>query len=463
MLFGEVWGRSFCRTIEKLVEVVQEYPAEVEHIFSPACVPLWRCAGCCGDENLECVPTDTYNVTMQEKIEEGEEKKRKTENKRLRLDMSLSMKQLVTVQQREYPDTFGQEPIGNESADCRDFWSQTNSSSGYLSAVENTDSENGPKTLPQSVGSMPQPAQVAVLGGAFPGLSPVIVMNNVLLKQPNNAVPQNKPWAFQPQVVFLQPVVSNATTRQELLKEKKQRSGNYLPILKSYPKIAPHPGESCTEKSSSSSACEDRAAATKHRHSREKTQTGWESTASTASCSQSSTMSTGSSPQQSQADAPGSSLESGSESVLNSQDELSTVCPAAPPCPSPALKANGLSSALPASDPLAAESKRDSSVSNLCDNKSKSKRFCNTYNILCKSGLLGIALRTKELIRQNRKMQSELDRLKEQTNLFVEAIKSGHPQVWSKLQLSMFESGPPACVTKESNADKTNQNDLALD
>ncbi|XP_033892194.1 CLOCK-interacting pacemaker-like isoform X2 [Acipenser ruthenus] len=323
----------------------------------------------------------------------------------------------------------------------------SDSSSGYLSAVENTDSEDGPKTLSKSVGSMPQPAQVAVLGGAFPGLSPVIVMNNVLLKQ----------------VVFLQPVVSNATARQELLKEKKQRSGNYLPILKSYPKIAPHPGESCTEKSSSSSACEDQAAATKHRHSREKTEKGWESTASTASCSQSSIMSTGSSPQQSQADAPGSLLESGSESVLNSQDELSTVCPAAPPCPSPALKANGLSSALPASDHLDAESKREGSVSNQCDKKSKRKRFCNTYNILCKSGLLGIALRTKELIRQNRKMQSELDRLKEQTNLFVEAIKSGHPQVWSKLQLSMFESGPPACVTKESNADKTNQNDLALD
>ncbi|XP_015205538.1 placenta growth factor isoform X2 [Lepisosteus oculatus] len=65
MLFGEVWGRSFCRTIEKLVEVVQEYPSEVEHIFSPACVPLWRCAGCCGDENLECYPSQTYNVTMQ--------------------------------------------------------------------------------------------------------------------------------------------------------------------------------------------------------------------------------------------------------------------------------------------------------------------------------------------------------------------------------------------------------------
>uniref|UniRef100_A0A4W5KGG0 Placental growth factor b n=1 Tax=Hucho hucho TaxID=62062 RepID=A0A4W5KGG0_9TELE len=65
LMFQEVWGRSFCRTIEKLVEVVQEYPGEVEHIYSPSCVPLVRCAGCCGDENLECHPTRTSNVTMQ--------------------------------------------------------------------------------------------------------------------------------------------------------------------------------------------------------------------------------------------------------------------------------------------------------------------------------------------------------------------------------------------------------------
>ncbi|XP_076023862.1 snake venom vascular endothelial growth factor toxin ICPP [Genypterus blacodes] len=65
LMFQEVWGRSFCRTIEKLVEVLQEYPTEVEHIYSPSCVPLVRCAGCCGDENLECHPTSTLNVTMQ--------------------------------------------------------------------------------------------------------------------------------------------------------------------------------------------------------------------------------------------------------------------------------------------------------------------------------------------------------------------------------------------------------------
>lgn len=65
LMFQEVWGRSYCRTIEKLVEVVHEYPTEVEHIYSPSCVPLVRCAGCCGDENLECHPTQTTNVTMQ--------------------------------------------------------------------------------------------------------------------------------------------------------------------------------------------------------------------------------------------------------------------------------------------------------------------------------------------------------------------------------------------------------------
>uniref|UniRef100_A0A3P9D022 Placental growth factor b n=1 Tax=Maylandia zebra TaxID=106582 RepID=A0A3P9D022_9CICH len=78
LVFEKVWGRSFCRTIEKLVEVVQEYPSEVEHIYSPSCVPLVRCAGCCGDENLECHPTQTTNVTICERFmrlpsEQGQE------------------------------------------------------------------------------------------------------------------------------------------------------------------------------------------------------------------------------------------------------------------------------------------------------------------------------------------------------------------------------------------------------
>nr|KAF6486473.1 placental growth factor [Rousettus aegyptiacus] len=63
--FQEVWGRSYCRTLERLVDIMSEYPSEVEHMFSPSCVSLLRCTGCCGDENLHCVPVEMANVTMQ--------------------------------------------------------------------------------------------------------------------------------------------------------------------------------------------------------------------------------------------------------------------------------------------------------------------------------------------------------------------------------------------------------------
>ncbi|XP_063078405.1 snake venom vascular endothelial growth factor toxin VR-1'-like [Engraulis encrasicolus] len=65
VLFHEVWERSLCRSLEVMVPVEQEYPSVVEFFFSPACVLLRRCSGCCSDENLECHPTVTHNVTMQ--------------------------------------------------------------------------------------------------------------------------------------------------------------------------------------------------------------------------------------------------------------------------------------------------------------------------------------------------------------------------------------------------------------
>ncbi|KAJ8009183.1 hypothetical protein DPEC_G00086250 [Dallia pectoralis] len=61
----EVYKKSSCQPRELLVDIIKEYPAEVEHGFIPSCVVLMRCAGCCGDEMLECVPTSTRNVTME--------------------------------------------------------------------------------------------------------------------------------------------------------------------------------------------------------------------------------------------------------------------------------------------------------------------------------------------------------------------------------------------------------------
>ncbi|KAM6185125.1 vascular endothelial growth factor A, long form [Rhynchocyon petersi] len=63
--FVEVYQRSYCRPIETLIDIFQEYPDEIEYIFRPSCVPLMRCGGCCNDESLECVPTEEFNVTMQ--------------------------------------------------------------------------------------------------------------------------------------------------------------------------------------------------------------------------------------------------------------------------------------------------------------------------------------------------------------------------------------------------------------
>ncbi|KAF4788556.1 placenta growth factor isoform X1 [Turdus rufiventris] len=65
LTFREIWNRSFCRPLEQLVDVITEFPNEVEYIFTPSCVSLKRCGGCCGDEGLRCVPVETSTVTMQ--------------------------------------------------------------------------------------------------------------------------------------------------------------------------------------------------------------------------------------------------------------------------------------------------------------------------------------------------------------------------------------------------------------
>lgn len=85
----------------------------------------------------------------------------------------------------------------------------------------------------------------------------------------------------------------------------------------------------------------------------------------------------------------------------------------------------------------------------------KRKRFCNTYNILSKSGLLDIALRTKELHRQNRRTQSDLEQLKEHTDLFLQALYSGDAGVCIKLQARLQEEGGERAAQALSKTDKS--------
>lgn len=293
--------------------------------------------------------------------------------------------------------------------------------------------------------------------------------------QPGDNPPAMKPWGFsptvevvqpvvqQPQVVFLQPVVSRqASPAPKEASSRHRRPKKYLPILKSYPKIAPHPGDS------SSSSGRGTASSS--------------SSPSPSSCS--SSCSTGS--------ERGSSLTSNHRDHCQREKQPRSVCggasnygsatPSLPACSSamsPLLQ-NRLSlhtTEASASSSPARESPsttvsqaefttslsfshtagtknttlpvpRGATQENIAprehnhsdsDADTKRKRFCNTYNILSNSGLLDIVLRTKELHRQNRRTQNDLDQLKEHTDLFLQAVRSGDTSMCVKLQSSLQE------------------------
>uniref|UniRef100_A0A1A8GJB2 KIAA1737 n=1 Tax=Nothobranchius korthausae TaxID=1143690 RepID=A0A1A8GJB2_9TELE len=356
----------------------------------------------------------------------------------------------------------------------------SDASSEHTSTVDTTDSEDTPRPVGQlgsrAPGSGPRPSQVAVVGGSYSGLSPMIIMNNVLLKQPADNPPALKPWGFsptvevvqQPQVVFLQPVVSRQTSSTSKAgTSRHRRSKKYLPILKSYPRIAPHPGDSssssgrgtASSSSSSSSRTEKCSALTstlrEHSH-REKTQR-----TVAASTNNSGSASLG---------LPGSRRTPSpllpSSLVLPVAETFSSP---ARERPSSAASLTEFTTSLSLDHSTGSKnasalwsSTQDSTSSQECnsdnDSDAKRKRFCNTYNILSKSGLLDITLRTKELLRQNQSTQNELDRLRRHTDLFLQALQTGDTSVCVKLLSSLQEEERP--LQTSSKPDQTHSSVL---
>ncbi|KAK5853172.1 hypothetical protein PBY51_006985 [Eleginops maclovinus] len=237
---------------------------------------------------------------------------------------------------------------GASGADSERDSGFSDASSEHMSTMDITDSEKSPIRVVQNglqtSGSGAQSSQLAVVGGSYSSLSPMIIMNNVLLKQPGENPPPMKQWGFSPTVEVVQPVV-----------QQPQRRLSLPP----------------TEASASSSPARERL------------------------------------------------------SSAVSQAEFSTSL-----------------SVTHTNDSVSRAAAQEESSSTECDHSdgdadAKRKRFCNTYNILSKSGLLDIALRTKELHRQNRRTQSDLDRLKEHTDLFLQALCSGDTSICLKLQASL--------------------------
>lgn len=302
--------------------------------------------------------------------------------------------------------------LGASKSDLERDSGFSDASSEYLSAVELTDTEES--VLSQD----PAAQQVALVGGAYAGMSPMIIMNNFLLKQPSNIAPADKQWGIsspmdvmpQSQVVLLQPMLSNGSSRAPKAGCENGRQSRSYPPVKSYPRIAPHPGEPESKRVGSSrlrgpSGYEQRQR--KHHHSHKVYNTPSPQTPVQQKCS---------------------------FEAANTQTHVSAaqVCDiTAPPQSSsvPTYTQDCQTNISNASD-------RDSTASD----GNKQKRFSNTYNILSKSGLLEITMRTKQLIKENRRTQGQLQQLQEQTTLLLQALGTGDSQLWTKLQLSLQDT-----------------------
>ncbi|XP_069321257.1 CLOCK-interacting pacemaker [Eulemur rufifrons] len=332
-------------------------------------------------------------------------------------------------------------------------------SSECLSSAEQMESEDMLSALGWSREDRPRQNSKSA-NNTFPTLSPMVVMKNVLVKQGSSSS-QLQSWTVQPsfevisarpQLLFLHPPVPSPVSLCHA-GEKKSDSRNYLPILNSYTKIAPHPGK----RSLSLSAEERGASGTQKKicterlgpslSSSEPTKTGTIPSGPSTPAPPSAKLAEDSALQGVPSLVAGGSpqtLQPVSSSHVAKAPSLTFASPASPVCASDSTL-HGLESSSPLSPLPANYSSPLWAAEHLCrspdifseQRQSRHRRFQNTLVVLHKSGLLEITLKTKELIRQNQATQVELDQLKEQTQLFIEATKSRAPQAWAKLQASL--------------------------
>ncbi|NWS45548.1 CIPC protein, partial [Probosciger aterrimus] len=332
-------------------------------------------------------------------------------------------------------------------------------SSECLSAMEQTDSEDVLNASCWNAEDGPWQCPMAT-GSSFPALSPMVVMKNVLVKQGSSS--QLQSWTVQPsfevipaqpQLVFLRPSIPPPINPHPVGK-KRNDSTNYLPILNSYPKIAPQPCkrdrsfdlEECQETNCHKRLC---TVTPKMESSPISRSTGLPPSPFAHLPVSFKT------PQDSNQQSSSTLVTSGKLSALPGFHRVSSDTQKLPGL-TPLLPFGTLQATkcTPHESESAAQTTVQSAVwspplipEELCttpelllQQQSKCRRFQNTLVVLRRSGLLEITLKTKELIHQNQVTQAELDRLKHQTQLFIEAIKNNAPQSWAELEASLTGS-----------------------
>ncbi|KAM9068015.1 CLOCK-interacting pacemaker [Sarcophilus harrisii] len=339
-------------------------------------------------------------------------------------------------------------------------------SSECLSSAEQMDAEDMLNTLNWHGEDGPR-HNSTIASNSFPALSSMVVMKNVLVKQGRNSShlqswtvqPSFEVISAQPQLVFLHPSVPPPVSPYPA-GEKKNDSRNYLPILNSFTKIAPHPGKrglALNPEERGETGMQKRVCTERHRTS-----------LFSVGSIKTNILSSNSSPVPPNTKLAQESVQQNLSPLVASRS-LQTVPDSPAASSSHMAKAPNLAFASPASplgssdstlhglespmtlSALSAPYGPPGAGDQLChpsepfpeQRQSKHRRFRNTLVILHRSGLLEITLKTKELIRQNQATQIELDRLKEQTQLLLEATRGNAPQAWAELQASLTSVSSP--------------------
>ncbi|XP_016096891.1 CLOCK-interacting pacemaker isoform X2 [Sinocyclocheilus grahami] len=314
-----------------------------------------------------------------------------------------------------------------------------------------------------------------ILVSETPELTPIFIIKNVVLKQPGQSgqdhiLPSALSWdggatssQASTHVLLLHQPGINQSAPLHILKPQPHRSeskgvkkskNTYLPILNSYPRIAPHPSKKTPEKPSASRGSNTEEHSLSKRVCTEEKRDEVSTTMRVAK-------------QHLQKQPENnlllhsqslSQLLSAGHEMLSGSHQHQNPCRPSSPSSSLNVSSPSISSTQTLSPPSfndliqprkgphkhCPEPNNDSGKeSNNLKGTARHRRFLNTLEILSQLGLLDITLRTQDLLRQNAATERDIAQLRQHAHLLFQAAQAGAdaPAAWEKLQHVMAESG----------------------
>ncbi|XP_038642031.1 CLOCK-interacting pacemaker-like [Scyliorhinus canicula] len=356
----------------------------------------------------------------------------------------------------------------------------SDTSSEYLSTLEQTDLED--RSSHKRPAALSHTERITAAQSSLPSLTPVYIVKNVFLKEPL-PVPsrsqfvqaQLQAWGSQrtlgtpgqARVVFIRQPLAASFKSQKAEAKGGVGIDTYLPILNSYPRIAPHPHKSQDAGSRPTQAGHCLAQdvrTTDHSKSKrlclgEVEPARNEQTSHVGPVANSESPDTQRPPSFGAANlfgqfdsvspspvlSPNPASPSESSESLHSWPSYTSCSSSSSPPPSSSssnsFTPSVFSCAPSAQSPTGDATRPAARASRPIPCPAKERRFRNTVEILSRSGLLEITLKTKDLIRQNNSAQRQIDELKEHVRLFCSAMQSKEPQALLSLQEAMKGSG----------------------